>query len=916
MILLLFSTVAFGQNAVVRVNQLGYVSSASKRAYLMSKGLESGATFSLNSGSSSVFSAPIGADLGAWGAYLHVYALDFDSVSTAGTYTIAVAGPTAATSPSFKIDTAANIYSKALANTLSYYQNSRDGANFIASPLRTAAAHLNDQHAGVFNTPSFDSSDNITSGPTATGATVDASGGWFDAGDYVKFVETHSYTVAVLGVGVRDFTSQMGSGSSQSDFTAEVRFGMDWLLKMWDDSSRTLYYQVGLGTGNSTIVSDHDIWRLPQADDTWGGSDSTTRFIRNRPVLINTAGGAGAKISPNLAGRLAASFAICYQIFKNSDPAYANKCLLAGEHVFDLANTAPSGNLLTVAPFDFYGESEWRDDLELGATELYLALQPGNLPAGLPHSDPNFYLTSAANWAHAYITGPGDAGDTLNLYDVSGLAHYELYRALGLAGNPSGLAVTQSTVLSDFQKELNNATTQGATNPFGFGFPWATDDTASHGGGLSVMASEYGALTGTSTHAAHAERWLDNILGANAWGISLIVGDGTVFPDCIQHQIANLIGSLSGGSPALSGAVVEGPNSHGTTGSLTNMKACDQSARFTPFNGNGAVYVDNVQSYNTTEPAIDLTASSALAFAWQMMGSSTPTPDFTLAASPSSVTVTAGSSASYTATVSALNGFSGSVSLTANGLPSGATASFTPAAVSGSGSSTLAVSTSATTPAGTYTLTTMGTSGSLSHITSVTLMVNAQPVPDFTLSASPASQTVTAGNSTSYTVSVSAINGFSGSVGLSVSGVPAGATASFNPSSVSGTGSSTLTVASGTAGANSYPLTITGTGGSLMHSATVTLVVKPVQSQCLTSGTTWQNTALPAVQTGTFSVTFDATPSGSSSGSPINSVIALSQGAQTAYTGFATLVAFNGSGIQARNGGSYTPLRRFRTRAE
>src|SRR5260370_8037563 len=90
-----------------------------------------------------------------------------------------------------------------------------------------------------------------------------------------------------------------------------------------------------------------------------------------------------------------------------------------------------------------------------------------------------------------------------------------------------------------------------------------------------------------------------------------------------------------------------------------------------------------------------------------------------------------------------------------------------------------------------------------------------------------------------------------------------------------------------------------------MHTAMVTLVVNPIATQCLTSGTTWQNTAFPS-QTASFTVTFDATPSGSSATSPINSVIALSNGAQTAYTGFATLVAFNGSGIQARNGGTYT----------
>jgi hypothetical protein len=152
-------------------------------------------------------------------------------------------------------------------------------------------------------------------------------------------------------------------------------------------------------------------------------------------VFINTAGGAGAQISPNLAGRMAAALAVCYHTYRSSDPTYANQCLLSAEHIFDLANTAPSGNLLTAIPFSFYPEAEWRDDLELGATELYFALQgASSLPMGLPHSDGMFYLQKAAHWANAYIIGPNDAADTLNLYDVSGLAHFELYQALGLAG--------------------------------------------------------------------------------------------------------------------------------------------------------------------------------------------------------------------------------------------------------------------------------------------------------------------------------------------------------------------------------------------------------------------------------------------------------------------------------------------------
>jgi endoglucanase len=615
------------QSSFVRVHQTGYVSSAPKRAYLMTSSASGGSSFSVvNSTGSPVFSAALGADQGKWGTFAHVYALDFDSVSTAGTYTIAVSGAIAATSPSFQINTGANLYATPLANALYFYENQRDGANFIATPLRTAAAHLSDQHGKAYFSPTFNKRDSAGT-LTPTGAVIDASGGWWDAGDYLKFVETHSYTVALMLEGIRDFPGQMGASSSASNFTAEAKFGLDWLQKMWDDNSKTLYYQVGIASGGHAYVGDHDIWRLPQVDDSYQNCVSPYEFICNRPVLLNTAGGAGASISPNLAGRLAADFAECYQLFKTSNPAYADQCLLSAEHIFDLANTSP-GTLLTAGPFGFYPETEWRDDLELGATELYFALQPGNLPSGLPHPDPLFYLTAAANWAHAYVTGPNDAADSLNLYDVTGLAHFELYRALALAGNPTGLAVTQAALLADLKKQLDKAVTQGSTDPFGFGFPWNVYDTTSHGFGLVVMAAEYGNLTSSTAYAPYASRWLANVLGTNAWGTSLVVGDGSTFPLCMQHQVTNLVPSPPNGPPFLKGAAVEGPNSLAAKGTLTTMVACPPSGvdQFAQFNGNGAVYKDNVQSYSTVEPAIDLTATSFLAFSWVIAGAPSGTP--------------------------------------------------------------------------------------------------------------------------------------------------------------------------------------------------------------------------------------------------------------------------------------------------
>ena len=649
-IVVLVAASLYAQSAFVRVNQVGYVAGASKRAYLMASGTESGATFSVkNSGGTTVFGpAAISANLGSWSSsYPDVYGLDFDALTAVGTYTITVSGPIAASSPSFSIGTAANVYTTPLSNSLFFYQNERDGQNFVATPLRTAAGHVNDASATVYVTPAMNNNGRFSgslSPATFNGSqlTIDAMGGWWDAGDYMKFVETHSYTVAMMLVGIRDFPSQMGaSGVTQNslNFTDEGKFGLDWLQSMWDDTNKILYYQVAIGNGNAKAVSDHDIWRLPQVDDTYNGCSFNYRYICHRPVFVNpealNSSGqiqANALISPNLAGRFAADFALCYHEYQTSNPAYANQCLSSAEHIFDLANTSPSGNLLTVAPYSFYPETEWRDDMELGATELYFAVEGCGSSCPINLHPASYYLQQAASWANAYITGPNDAADTLNLYDVSGLAHFELYRAITLAGNPSGLATTQSALLADLQKQLNKAIAQSGTDPFGFGFPWASYDTTSHGGGLAVMAAEYAylngpALNGMTSAAVYANRQLANILGANAWGTSLIVNDGSTFPLCMQHQVANLVPVPPNGPPFLSGAAVEGPNSITARGTLTGMVACPPSGVdvFAQFNGK-AVYKDFVQSFSTVEPAIDLTASSFLAFAWQIAGAPGGTP--------------------------------------------------------------------------------------------------------------------------------------------------------------------------------------------------------------------------------------------------------------------------------------------------
>ena len=197
-------------------------------------------------------------------------------------------------------------------------------------------------------------------------------------------------------------------------------------------------------------------------------------------------------------------------------------------------------------------------------------------------------------------------------------------------------------------------------------------------------------------------------------------------------------------------------------------------------------------------------------------------PDFSVAATPSSRTIPPGTGTSYSASVTPSNGFSGNVTFSVSGLPSGATATFSPSSVTGSGSSTLSVNTSSSTPAGSYTLTISATSGSLTHTAQVTLVV-----ADFSISASPSSQTVNRGSKTTFTVSVTAMGPFSAAVSFTVSGLPTRTSSSFSPTSIAGSGNTTLTISTKPRTATgTYPLTIKATGGGLTHSTTVNLVIK------------------------------------------------------------------------------------------
>jgi uncharacterized membrane protein len=198
-----------------------------------------------------------------------------------------------------------------------------------------------------------------------------------------------------------------------------------------------------------------------------------------------------------------------------------------------------------------------------------------------------------------------------------------------------------------------------------------------------------------------------------------------------------------------------------------------------------------------------------------------PKPDFGLSAAPTSQNVVPGSSTSYTVSATRSGGFGGAVSLSASGLPDHTTATFSPTSLTtGHDSSTLTLTTSTTTTPGTYTVTITGANGSLKHTTSVTVVVLR---PDFSVAANPLFQEIGQGAATSYGVSVTRKNGFTGSVTLDVAGLPSGATASWTPSRTIPSTATTATLnvqTSPTTPTGAYVLVVSATGSLPAGSAT------------------------------------------------------------------------------------------------
>jgi hypothetical protein len=203
--------------------------------------------------------------------------------------------------------------------------------------------------------------------------------------------------------------------------------------------------------------------------------------------------------------------------------------------------------------------------------------------------------------------------------------------------------------------------------------------------------------------------------------------------------------------------------------------------------------------------------------------------DFSLAAAPASVALIAGgTSQQISVNAVSVNGFAGTVTVAIMGLPAGVTAQPATLLLTPGMAQSVTVSAGAGAAAGSATLTFTGTSGALTHTAAVAATIAAAPSPDFTLSVLPASLTLVASATGSpVSVTATAVNSFAGTVAVTITGLPAGVTAS--PATLNltpGIAQNTTLTAALTAAAAGTTVTFTGTSGSLTHSAPLTLTVQ------------------------------------------------------------------------------------------
>jgi len=557
--LLAFSTT----NTYLRVNQVGYRPEMQKIGLVMSRtiSLEGDSFFLFDPTlSANIFTGQVGVSRSSYGDFAHVNPLDFSEWTSTGQYAL-VTGTV--TSPVFSIEE--NVYGSIQSALLSFFQIQRCGTN--------AAAHHGPCHLNAKR---------ISGGPL-DGQLRDVSGGWHDAGDYLKFMLDEAGATLMMQQAWRENANACADGNSNgvADVLEEVLVGSQWIRDMWDPENQVFYFQ------ETASNPDHYYWRLPEGDDQHEDPAISNRYI------YACEDGKGA----NVAGLGAAALAESAMIWNASNRPFYNP-VLAADFLSAATGLYAFGTSRPVAQAHTFGggQTNWKDYMGLAATLLYEA------------TGETRYLDDARQYA-ADLSANSDY--YTSIYGLTGMLHYRLAQVD---------APHYSTATNYLYNDVWWYEQQGLSHVFREcmdDMQWGSMEVMS---GKAVEAFWYERLTGDSTYrTVVAEGMLHYLLGNNPWGVSFIAGLGSQWAHDQHHQIADLL------DIDLFGSLNEGPITR-TIYNSENITLKDPD-EYADFQSDWAVYHDDLNDYTSNEPVIGANGMGVALAAW-FVGTPIIEPDF------------------------------------------------------------------------------------------------------------------------------------------------------------------------------------------------------------------------------------------------------------------------------------------------
>ncbi len=575
------------QDEHIRVNQAGYLSADTKTAIAFANRPLTGKFVVRDAASRSVvLTGDVReAKRPMWGsAFSNYHTLDLSALKKEGRYFIELADGNAV-SREFNI----GMYPGFHEDLLYFMRQQRCGFN----PFLDMACHRNDGRSFY--------------GPFPDETWVDASGGWHDAGDQLKYLITASNATARMMLAYElqkekfgDFTDAMGREGRPNgipDVLDEAKWGLDWIHK--------LHFRADVLIHQVADDRDHRGFKMPNNDNAdygWGSNSyRPAYFADGKPQGLSEFKSRSTGVA-NLAGRSAAAMAMAYRIWKDDlkDTEFAEKCLRAARTLYAMGKKQEGfqqGNSFG-APYR-YNEDTWADDMEYGAAELYKATKD---KAFLNDAVRYAKIAGTTSWMEFEDDNMGhEMSRHYQMYPFTNVGHFALY--------PHVDKKTQAQLAGYYRSGIEKIVERAKTNTYGVGVPfiWCSNNLVI---AFITQVHLYELMTGDKQFGNAALEHRDWLLGRNPWGTSMFEGlpEGGEYPEDTHLPTTQLL------KVQVRGGLVDGPIAASTHKGLIGLHLT-QPDEFAIFQPRDVLYHDDVGDYATNEPTMDGTADAILVMA-------------------------------------------------------------------------------------------------------------------------------------------------------------------------------------------------------------------------------------------------------------------------------------------------------------